>query len=339
MGRKILLGDVYSALFRDYPVQEALHRFYSANNTNSRKSIKSKWERIRRRDPKRELLFCWIWDEPALIAEQTEINISDPKSFVRNQSAALSNILLEEDELKKYLEANGYPSPNALFEPTIYENALQGSLPSKLSIKQISLLLSKGTDRNYSQILEELREAALMGEFYSDIEDTASLVAGNIEKIDADELLDPEDIDPELLMVHKNSVESWLINQGNWPLGEAIWLSKWWHVSKTDTSIQHPHKIAQTKRNSVFPFPPKNTSDWFIIIEEVANEFFEKNNELPSKQQVWRRLTKYPPTEYGVSVKRYKGKRALLMEGVIPLSKASFYRRWGRYTKPNDDKT
>jgi hypothetical protein len=80
---------------------------------------------------------------------------------------------------------------------------------------------------------------------------------------------------------------------------------------------------------------PKKVDDWFQAIDDMTQNYYGKNSEMPNSAQAWAELCENPPTGYQIKHEQNRKKEYITMPGNEKLTKANFTKRWKRYTNKN----
>lgn len=78
---------------------------------------------------------------------------------------------------------------------------------------------------------------------------------------------------------------------------------------------------------------PIKKDDWFCAIDDMTRAFHTEFGKIPNEPQAWGALCTNPPEGYEITTGKVKGDDCLFMPGTKPLSKSSFTKRWGTYTR------
>lgn len=72
--------------------------------------------------------------------------------------------------------------------------------------------------------------------------------------------------------------------------------------------------------------------DWFCVIDDMTRAFHTEFGKIPNETQAWGALWTNPPEGYEITTGNVKGRDFLFMPGT-KLSRSSFTKRWGTYTR------
>lgn len=78
---------------------------------------------------------------------------------------------------------------------------------------------------------------------------------------------------------------------------------------------------------------PKKTDDWFYVIDDMTQKYYDKHDKKPNEIQAWCALCSNPPEGYMITID--SGKDSLNMHGAKSLSRSAFTKRWKNYTTNN----
>ena len=77
---------------------------------------------------------------------------------------------------------------------------------------------------------------------------------------------------------------------------------------------------------------PLRKDSWFLVIDDMTKVFFSKHQNLPNDAQAWVQLTTVKLDGYEIKTGEDTGEACLFMNGVKPLSRSAFNKRWKKYT-------